>query len=205
MLERVQEDQGERIMKKKWIGVLLAITLITVVLSLGDGIAQTSKESKSSVREPALIISAGQSADTQMVKVLMDKNKIVHQFSPLGGVEDLQKAKSLVIVIGGSTKGMGAAGIDADKEASRIEKILAKAKELKLPVIGVHIGGKARRGDLSDRFIKMVVPQSSYLIVVKEGDSDEIFSKAASKSKIPITLVNRIADAQEPLKSIFGK
>ncbi len=184
---------------------LLSVVVITFSPGSGDSFAQATKEAKFSAKEPAVITSAGQSADTQMVKVLAERNKILLHFSPLGGVEDVQKAKSLIIVIGGSTKGMGAAGIDADKEASRIQKLLAKAKDLKIPVIGMHIGGKARRGDLSDRFISLVVPQASYLIVVKEGDSDEIFSKAASKNNIPIVLVNRIAEAQAPLKSIYGK
>ena len=194
-------------MKRRSIIMLMLLCLPVIIFSLTgeDCFGQPKKEVKFLAKEPALITSAGQSADIQMVKVLMDKNKIAQQFSPRGGIEDLQKAKSLIIVIGGSTKGMGAAGIDADKEASRIQKLLAKAKELKVPVIGIHVGGKARRGDLSDRFINLVLPQASYLIVVREGDSDEIFSKGASKYGIPITRVDRIADAQEPLKTIYGK
>ena len=172
---------------------------------LGEILAQPQKDAKLQLKEPALLTSAGQSADTQMVKVLLDRNKIAYQFNLRGGPDDLKAVKSLIIVIGGSTKGMGAAGIDADKEAARVQRLLAKAKELKIPVVGMHIGGKARRGDLSDRFIKLVVPSSSFLIVVKEGDSDPVFSQGAAKHNIPIALVNRISEAQEPLKSIYGK
>jgi hypothetical protein len=172
---------------------------------LGEILAQPQKDAKLQLKEPALLTSAGQSADTQMVKVLLDRNKIAYQFNLRGGPDDLKAVKSLIIVIGGSTKGMGAAGIDADKEAARVQRLLAKAKELKIPVVGMHIGGKARRGDLSDRFIKLVVPSSSFLIVVKEGDSDQVFSQGAAKHNIPIALVNRISEAQEPLKSIYGK
>jgi len=192
-------------MRGKGFILLMSILAILFLCVSDDGLAQMKKEGTFSAQEPALITSAGQSADTQMVKVLAERNRILHQFSPLGGTEELQKVKSLIIVIGGSTKGMGAAGIDPDREFSRIQKLLGRAKELKTPVIAMHIGGKARRGDLSDRFIALVLPQASYLIVVKEGDSDEIFSKAASKNHIPIALVTRIAEAQEPLKSIYGK
>lgn len=171
----------------------------------GEILAQPKKDAKLQLKEPVLLTSAGQSADTQMVKVLLDKNKIVYQFNLLGEPDDLKAVKSLIIVIGGSTKGMGAAGIDADKEAARVQRLLAKAKELKIPVVGMHIGGKARRGDLSDRFITLVVPSSSFLIVAKEGDSDQLFSRGAGKHNIPIALVNRISEAQEPLKSIYGK
>ncbi len=186
---------------------VLLISMMTSVIFFFEGtsIAQQKKDVKFTAKEPALITSAGQSADAQMVKVLMDRNKISQQFIPLAGGEDLQNARSLIVVIGGSTKGMGAAGIDADKEASRVQKLLGKARDLKIPVIGMHIGGKARRGDLSDRFIQLVVPQASYLIVVKEGDGDELFSKSALKNNIPIVLVNKISEAQEPLKAIYGK
>ena len=170
-----------------------------------EAFAQAPREMKLLLKEPALLTSAGQSADPQMVKVLLDRNKIAYQFNLMGGPDDLKAVKSLIIVIGGSTKGMGAAGIDADKEAGRVQTLLSKAKELKIPVVGMHIGGKARRGDLSDRFINLVIPSSSYLIVVKEGDWDQVFSQGAARQSIPIALVNRISEAQEPLKSIYGK
>ena len=172
---------------------------------LGEISAQPKKDAKLQLQEPALLTSAGQSADTQMVKVLLDRNKIAYRFNLMGGPDDLKAVKSLIIVIGGSTKGMGAAGIDADKEAARVQRLLAKAKELKIPVVGMHIGGKARRGDLSDRFINLVVASSSFLIVVKEGDSDQLFSRGAAKQNIPLSFINRISEAQEPLKSIYGK
>jgi hypothetical protein len=181
------------------------VPIILLIFFPGEALAQAKKEGKLQLKEPALLTSAGQSADTQMVKVLLDKNKIAYQFNLMGGPDDLKAVKSLILVIGGSTKGMGAAGIDADKEAARVQRLLAKAKELKIPIVGVHIGGKARRGDLSDRFINLVIPSSSHLIVVKEGDWDQVFSQGAAKHNIPIALVNRISEAQEPLTSIFGK
>jgi len=156
-------------------------------------------------KEPVLITSAGQSADTQMVKVLADRLKIGLKLNPIAGPENLSEVKSVIVVMGGSTKGMGAAGIDANKEATRIQQVLAKAIEMKVPVIGIHIGGKARRGDLSDRFINLVAPKSSYLIVVKEGDLDELFSKTAASNRIPIAFVNKISETQEPLKAIYVK
>jgi hypothetical protein len=192
-------------MKSKSMILWLLIAALSLLLSVSECFAQQKKEVKFFAKEPALITSAGQSADTQMVKVLADRNKFGYRFHPSGGIENLQGVKSVIIVIGGSTKGMGAAGIDTDKEVSRIQQLLTKAQELKIPVIGIHIGGKARRGDLSDRFINLVAPKSSCLIVVKEGDSDEIFSKIASKNNIPITLVDKISDTQQSLKSIYGK
>ncbi len=184
---------------------LAAAAVITLTLVAGPASTQQTKETKFSAKEPVLITSAGQSADTQMVKVLADRLKIGVKLNPLAGPEGIQGVKSVIIVIGGSTKGMGAAGIDANKEVARIQQVLVKAKEMNVPIIGMHIGGKARRGDLSDRFINLVAPRSSYLIVVKEGDPDDLFSKTASSNRIPIALVNKISEAQEPLKTIYGK
>ncbi len=181
-------------------GLIICLFLLVTTSS-----GQQTKEIKFVAKEPVLITSAGQSADTQMVKVLVERLKIGLKMNPLAGPEALSEVKSIIVVIGGSTKGMGAAGIDANKETARIEQVLSKAKEMKVPVIGMHIGGKARRGELSDRFIHLVVPNSSYLIVVKEGDSDELFSKTATANRIPITLVNKISEAQEPLKAIYSK
>jgi hypothetical protein len=50
----------------------------------------------------------------------------------------------------------------------------------------------------------MVAP-SSFLLIAKEGDPDGIFSKVASKNKVPLVLVDKLADLQTPLKSIFEK
>ena len=192
-------------MKGKKRLVPTAAALMILLLSAHALAAQPKKEMNFSAREPTLLTSAGQSADTQMVKVLADRLKISNQFNPLAGPEKISGVKSVIIVIGGSSKGMGAAGIDMGKEILRIQKFLAKAKELKTPVIGMHIGGNGRRGDLSDPFINLVAPLASYLIVVKEGDADGIFLKTAAQNNIPIVFVNKISETQEALKSVFGK
>ncbi len=189
-------------MKVNRVSVLMLMPLLSFFLAPQLAPAQAPKFS---AQEPVLITSAGQSADTQMVKVLADKSKIQYKFLPSANENDLEGMKSVMVVIGGSTKGMGAAGIDAEKEASRVQRLIAKAKGMKIPIIGLHIGGKARRGDLSDRFIKTVAPQSSYLLVVKEGDSDELFTKTASQHHIPILRVDKIVEIQAHLKAVYGK
>jgi hypothetical protein len=186
------------------ISFLLIPILFLSSLALG-AFAQEKKEIRFTAKEPVLLTSAGQSADVQMVKVLVDRNKIAQKFNPLAEPKNIQDVKSVIMVIGGSSKGLGAAGIDADKEASRVQKLLVRIRELNLPLVGMHIGGKAKRGDLSDRFITLVSPRASFLMVLREGDSDEIFSRTASKNNIPLLLVDKIGELQEPLKSIYGK
>lgn len=158
-----------------------------------------------SAKEPALLTSAGQSADLNMAKVLLERNKVALKMVPLAGPEDLKDVGSLVIVIGGSTKGLGAAGINAEKEIARVEALMSAAAAWKVPIIGMHIGGKARRGELSDKFIDLVAPGAAFLMVVKEGDSDGYFSRMIASRNINARMVERLSDLQEPIKSIYGK
>jgi hypothetical protein len=157
---------------------------VALVLVSGHVFSVWAQEAKFTAREPALLTTAGQSADLNMAKVLLDRNKVALKVAPLAGADDLKDVGSLIIVIGGSTKGLGAAGINTDKEMARVEQLMAKAAAQKIPIIGMHIGGKARRGELSDKFVELVTPKSTFLMVVKEGDSDGYFSKVMADKKI---------------------
>ena len=178
---------------------------LALVLVSGNVFSLSAQEVKFSAKEPALLTTAGQSADLNMAKVILDRSKVSLKLAPLAGSDDLKDVGSLIIVIGGSTKGLGAAGINADKEMARVEQLMAKAAAQKIPIIGMHIGGKARRGELSDKFVELVAPKSSFLIVVKEGDNDGAFSRIIANQKINARIVEKLADLQEPIKTIYGK
>lgn len=178
---------------------------LAIVLVSGNVCSVSAQEVKFSAKEPALLTTAGQSADLNMAKVILDRSKVSLKLAPLADPDDLTGAGSLVIVIGGSTKGLGAAGINADKEMARVEQLMAKAAAQKIPIIGMHIGGKARRGELSDKFVELVAPKSTFLLVVKEGDSDGYFSKVMADKKIAGRIVDKLGDLQEPIKTIYGK
>jgi hypothetical protein len=113
--------------------------------------------------------------------------------------------KTLVVVAGFSSKGLGAAGISREQELDRVKSLLGAAQEKKLKIVTLHLGGKARRGNQSDDFNKMAAEVSSYLLVVKQGDEDQFFSKLAAGKKITIELVDKIADAVQPLAKMFEK
>jgi len=156
--------------------------------------------------KPVLLTSVGQSADIEMVKVLLSRNKI--EFTMDGLVKGTglaaTKAKTLVLAIGGSSKGLGAAGISAESELERAKALIAEAKKLGMKIIGIHVGGEARRGELSDKFINATVPFCDYVIVVAEGNQDNLFNKLCG-TKIPLDSVNKIAEAGAPLAAAFLK
>ena len=59
-------------------------------------------------------------------------------------------AKTVLLVLGASSKGLGAAGISAQGEIDRTNLLIAEAKKQGIKIIGLHIGGKSRRGEMSD-------------------------------------------------------
>lgn len=178
--------------------MLLAMTALAIV---GLAVAQPTA---AIADKPAILTSVGQSADLEMVKVLMTRSRL-----PFSTNETIQAsalpvdAKTLVVVVGGSSKGLGAAGISAEQEAARARAVLARAKELGMKVITLHIGGEARRGALSDGLIELCIGYSDLVIAVAEGNKDDLFGKQAAKAKIGLVLVDKITGAQAPLAAAF--
>lgn len=68
---------------------------------------------------PVMITSVGQSADGQLVKVLADRVGISYQYDSLAAPAIVKDCKTLILVVGGSSKGLGAAGINQDQEELR--------------------------------------------------------------------------------------
>ena len=57
------------------------------------------------------LTSIGQSSDSMMVKVVLKKMKVTPDTDNLMKAEDLEGKDILIAVVGGSSKGLGAAGI----------------------------------------------------------------------------------------------
>ena len=153
---------------------------------------------------PAVLTSVGQSADMEMVRVLMTRSRIAFRADPLVEANGLNSSdKTLVLVVGGSSKGLGAAGISVDDELRRAQALVRQAKSMNMKIIALHVGGEARRGALSDGFIRFAVPEADYVIVVTEGDKDGLFTNLANQARIPINRVDRISAAGTPLAAAF--
>ena len=153
--------------------------------------------------QPALISSAGQSADVTLAGMLLKKISVNYKIAALATENDLNGYKTLIIVPGYSSKGLGAAGISREQEMDRVEKLIAAAKKKKMRVLMMHIGGTARRGAQSDDFNQISAEVSEAMIVVKQGDEDKFFSRIASQKKIKISIVEKMADIVEVIKPMF--
>ena len=149
--------------------------------------------------------SAGQSADVQMFNAIASRSGVEATARELVEADDIEVGEynTLVIVVGGSSKGLGAAGIDAEQEQARVDAIIEKLKD-SVTIVVAHIGGQARRGELSDGFINAVLPYAQYLIVVEEGDSDGLFSNYAAENNIPISICPDITSVGEVFAGLIS-
>jgi hypothetical protein len=188
-------------MNSNGLGIKTALALFFILLLAGFGATAASAQAPEG-KLPVAITSSGQSPDGFILKMLCDRIKLKVTYNSLIKVDELKDFKSLMVVMGGSAKGLGAAGIDEPGELQRMQSVMAKAKEQKTAVFGLHIGGEARRGQLSDTFIQAAVPSCHYVVVVAEGDKDGFITKLCG-SAIPIDKVERIAKAVEPLRRAF--
>ncbi|HPW17899.1 MAG TPA: DUF6305 family protein [Candidatus Aminicenantes bacterium] len=168
---------------------------------------------------PVLVTSCGQSIGPTTIKVVLQRLKLDFDIDPLAGPAALQaKAragapyKSLIITMGASLKGMGAAGIQIEDEIDRAAALMAEARKQGIKIIGAHIEGMKRRsqgaaaGDTTDeQSIDAVAPNSDILLVLKEGNSDGRFTAISQARKIPLVEFEKTVDLIPALEKLFAK
>lgn len=158
-----------------------------------------------SCETPVIVTSIGQSADVDIVNTLCTKAGLEVTTNATISAEDLTAdTKTLILAVGGSSKGLGAAGIDADQELARTEELLAKADELGITVVAMHTGGSARRGTLSDSFIVPAFTAADIAVVVAEGDSDGLMAGILAENNTPSAFIEQITECVTTLQTLFG-
>jgi hypothetical protein len=177
-------------------------SIFTIALFL-VAIISTSTVKAQEFEQPILISSAGQSADVKLVKMLAQRQKLEANTVLMAKDSDLEGVKTLIIVPGFSSKGLGAAGVSQQEEYERVEGVIKKANSMNIPIVLMHIGGNARRQGQSDAFNTLVADNAKAMIVVKQADEDGFFTALAEKNDIPLTLVEKIVDAAGPMAELF--
>lgn len=207
---------------KKLLKAVLSMVLVITLVACGGGNTQSEnsneqpadKDAKPAVtadvpveevkfEQPILLTSVGQSADVEMVKAMIENIGLDYAYNNLATSDDIGEAKTLILAVGGSSKGLGAAGIDADGELERVNELVSAAKEKGLNVLAVHIGGEARRGELSDKFIAPSFESANYGIVVEAGDTDGLMAGIASEKGIGLEKITSITDTAGVLEKLF--
>jgi hypothetical protein len=153
---------------------------------------------------PGLLTSVGQSSDIAIVKVVVNTQmKLDLVVKPLAAAADLEGMKTLVVVVGASTKGLGAAGLDVEKEIARGAALLKAAKDRGLKVLVLHTGGESRRGKTSNDMIEAVMPAADQVVVVASGNKDRLFNTLAARRTTPVLEVERATALAEALRPMF--
>jgi hypothetical protein len=146
----------------------------------------------------------GQSPDAMMVRVVLKKLGIDGRLEKLLEADGLQGEKVLITVVAGSSKGLGEAGIDKDAEIERMRDVSAAATAAGMKVLVMHIGGKGRRGTLTDLFIEEAVPMADALIVVEGGDFDGLFTNLAGEAGVEVVTAPSVRETSEPLSAVLS-
>ena len=185
---------------------ILVSILIVAGFAAGLSAQETEPEevTQPAYLQPALLTSVGQAADVQILKALGMRAGVNMFYRPQANGDSLSDCSTLLLVAGGSSKGLGAAKIDPVKEIKRVKGLIKAAKKAETPILVYHIGGDARRGALSDPFNKLAAEAGEQLIVVAGGDEDGFFVKIAEKSKAEYISVEKQFDVIEVLKKQFG-
>jgi len=153
---------------------------------------------------PILLTSAGQSADSDIIKTLCTKANITVELENQATAENLDGVKTLLISVGGSSKGLGAAGIDADQEIARVQDLIKAAQEADIKIVAMHVGGAPRRGDLSDKFLADPFHAADAAVVVSTGDSDGLIRGLLAENSVPTAYVGSQADCIGCLTTLFS-
>jgi ABC-type amino acid transport substrate-binding protein len=153
---------------------------------------------------PGILSSVGQSSDIAVVKVLLNTRlQLGLDVKPLAQPADLSGQRTLVVVVGASSKGLGAVGLDVSREVDRARALLSAARARKIGVIALHTGGPSRRGTTTDGLIRAVVPLADQVVVVSSGNRDRIFQSVA-EGRVPVLEVDSLSAVGDAVQSLFG-
>ena len=153
---------------------------------------------------PGILTSIGQSSDIAVVKVLLNTHlQLGLDVRPLAQPPELDGKRTLVVVVGASSKGLGAVGLDVSREADRARALLAAARRQKVGIVALHVGGPSRRGRTTDDLIRCVVPMADYVVVVSAGNRDRVF-QAAAEGRTPIVEVESLSAVADAVQAVFG-
>ena len=140
-----------------------------------------------------------------MLDTVMKRIGVDYVYNATANAEAVKGYKTVIIAVGASTKGLGAAGISEAEETERAKAIMKIIAETGAQVICCHIGGSARRGTLSDLFADMVMEKASYIVLKEDANFDYKFTKYAEEHNLPISLIYATKDTMTVFADIFGK
>jgi len=196
-------------MRKNLVLSILVLFVFLCVLLMSS--AKITGDEPVKAEQPLLITNAGQGPGGKMARLLVMRSQAVEEWDYNAEPEpediDGKGYKTMLVVIGSSSKGLGASGITIDDEINRLNLMIEKAKELDIQIIAAQIEGKARRdreGGPNERSINAIAPHADYLIVKEDADFDGKFTKIAEENEIPMTIIEDSVELTEVIKAMYS-
>lgn len=151
------------------------------------------------------LTTVGQS-DTNIVGNVLNKAGATGSYTleAMLRASDVAEGSVVLLTLGSSSKGLGAAGVDEAHEKARAEEFAAAAKAGKFTLVLFHVGGTTRRGTSSDPIIEAAFPGSAACFVVAEGNTDKFFTNLASKNSVKLYSVEKTLGLVDYAKGLFG-
>ncbi len=150
------------------------------------------------------LTTVGQS-DTNIVGNVLNKSGATGAYSlkAMLRANEVEEGSVVLLTLGSSSKGLGAAGVDEAHEKARAAEFAAAAKAGKITLILFHVGGTTRRGTSSDPIIEAAFPGSAACFVVAEGNTDKFFTNLASSNNVKLYSVEKTLGLVDYAKGLF--
>ena len=117
---------------------------------------------------------------------------------------DVEDGAVVLLTLGASSKGLGAAGVDEDHEEARAAEFAAAAAQGKFTLILFHVGGTPRRGASSDPIIEAAFPGAKACFVVSTGNADGFFTNLASTNNVDLYAIAKSVDLVNYAKGLYN-
>lgn len=174
-----------------------------ILLSFTISIFAAQAEVPFTAETPVAMTSPGQAPEIAIVALLARRMNFEIKADNFLDVAGLEGIKTLILIIGGSGKGLGSAGVDLQSEEKRAERLIAACKEKGIKIIGMHLGGEERLGANSMVMIELITPNCDFVLVRSDGNKDGLFTKICTDKKIPLLEIEKTLQASDVIKEVF--
>ena len=146
-------------------------------------------------------------ADSNIIENIIKKAGAVGMYSSQNMLtaDQVEEGAVVLLTLGSSSKGLGAAGVDEAFEKNRAAAFSQAAAEGKFTLILFHVGGTARRGTSSDPIIEAAFPGAAACFLVSAGNEDGFFTTLSTENNVSLYEVDKAASLSDYAKQLFGK
>ena len=205
---------------KKLFAMLLAVVMVLSMAACGGSSAPAATEAPAATQAPAAapaapaapaaaaeftgklvapfaVTSCGQSPGATMLNVVATQAQLTSVCDNAMTADAIPEGtKTLIITMGTSGKGMGAAGTDVNMELARCTELANAAHAAGMLVVGAHVEGMARRTDANDQAsIDGILALPDAVLVSDDSDTDGFFTDYSKAHSIPLLKVPKALDA----------